>query len=390
MGKPSWFAVVLASAMAVGGCGSKNEGESKGSKDKTNQASKGASTKADAPTKKGAQKPTTPAATGPIAKINGVELARSEFDAKFAKMTKAFTTRNKDIPEGLAQRYKESILKQLIDKELLRQKIKAEGITVDAAALEKEFADYKKMFRTDENFERYLKSSKIDVKQIKANIEHNLAVTTLLEKSGSLAVSDEDIKAYYDKNAQRYEVKEQVRASHILLKVPKGDEAKSAEVKKKADGIHKEAIAKGADFAALAKKYSEGPTKARGGDLSFFTKGRMVPEFEKVAFTMKAGDVSAPVKTQFGWHIIKVTERKEGRKRPFDEVKASIGKLLKNKKNRQAKSDLLKGLKAGAKVETFLPKIKTVIKAGKAPAMMPLKVDPKKLLKKKPANQPTK
>lgn len=333
--------------------------------------------KAGGETKKAPAKDAAPKATGPIATINGKPLDRTEFDKKYAKMTKAFTVRKKDIPEGLAQRYKESILKQLIDKELLRQAIAKDGVKVDAAALEKEFAEYKKMFRTDENFQRYLKSSEVSIDQIKGNIEHNLAVTALLEKKGNLAVSDDDISGYFEKNKARYEVKEQVRASHILFKVgKKDDKAKDAEAKAKAEAVYKEAKAKGADFAALAKKHSQGPTAPRGGDLSYFTRGRMVPTFEKVAFAMKVGDVAKPVRTQFGWHVIKVTDKKEGRQRPFEEVKESIGKLLRNKKSRQAKAELLKGLREGAKIESFLPKVKAPAKVmPKTP--MPTKMAPK-------------
>ena len=214
------------------------------------------------------------------------------------------------------------------------------------------------LFRTEENFQRYLKSSSITLEQIQANISHNLAVQQLLEKQGDLAVSDEDVKSYYDKNQSRYEIKEQIRSSHILFKVSKKDDkAADAKAKKKAEQVYKDAAKKGADFAALAKKHSEGPTASRGGDLSYFNRGRMVPEFEKVAFGMKIGDVSKPVKTQFGWHIIKVTDRKEGRKRPFDEVKESISKLLRNNKSRKAKAALLKQLKETAKVESFLPEM---------------------------------
>jgi parvulin-like peptidyl-prolyl isomerase len=299
------------------------------------------------------------AKTGAIARVNGIEVPRAEFDKKYDKMTRAFTKRGKDIPAGLAQRYKESILKQLVDKELLNQQITKEKIDVASTELDKEFADYKKMFRTDENFTRYLKSSDINIDDIKKNIRHNLAVKLLLTKQGDLNVPDTETKKYYDDNLKRYEVKEQVRASHILIKVgKKADDAQKAAAKKKAETVYKLVSAKGADFAKLAKEHSEGPTKARGGDLSFFTKGRMVPGFEKVAFKLPKGKISKPVKTQFGWHVIKITDRKEGRQRNFEEVKASITKLLQNKKSRRAKADLLRKLKTGGKVETFLPKAK--------------------------------
>ena len=327
-------------------------------------------------------------AEGPIAKVNGVAIDRGEFDAKFTKMTKAFTTRKKEIPAGLAKRYRQSILKQLVDKELLRQKIESAGVKIEDADLAKELVDYKKMFRTEDNFQRYLKSSSISLDQIKGNISHNLAVQKLLEKEGGLAITDEAVKEYYEKNQSRYEVKEQIRASHILFKVSsKDDKAADKAAKQKATKAFKEAGKPNADFAALAKKHSEGPTASRGGDLSYFNRGRMVPEFEKVAFTMKVGDVSKPLRTQFGWHVIKVTDRKEGRKRPFDEVKESISKLLRNKKSRKAKADLLKTLKETAKIERFLPEPAPEVKkaAAKPGSKAPAAKKPAPAKKKAPA-----
>ena len=374
-------AVILSAALALAACNKPGDAPNAG---KAGTSSTGAETAETGKAAKPADAPkagttAAPSATGPIANVNGVAIDRGEFDSKYAKMTKAFTTRKKDIPAGLAKRYRESILKQLVDKELLRQKISEAGVKVDDAALATELADYKKMFRTEENFQRYLKSSSITLDQIQANISHNLAVQQLLEKQGDLAVTDAEVKEYYEKNQSRYEIKEQIRASHILFKVSKKDDkGADAKAKKKADAAYKDAAKAGADFAALAKKHSEGPTASRGGDLSYFNRGRMVPEFEKVAFTMKVGDVSKPVKTQFGWHVIKVTDKKEGRKRPFDEVKESISKLLKNKRSRKAKAALLKDLKGKAKVESFLPETPDVPEpeatekkaepAGKAPA----------------------
>lgn len=359
------FALVAAALAACGKSGEPAAGGEKAAAPKSTAAEKGS---AQAP----ASAPAAAVETGPIARINGTEIDREDFDKKYSKMTKAFTTRNKDIPEGLALRYKESILKQLVDKELLQQEINKQGVQVDVAALDAEFEEYKKMFRTDENFDRYLKSSEVTIEQIKDNIKHNLAVNALLEKAGGLTVTDEEVRKYYDENKARYEVKEQIRASHILFKVEKADDAEAdAAAKKKADDVYKLAIAKDANFEELAKTHSQGPTAPRGGDLSFFTRGRMVPAFEDVAFKMKVGEISKPVKTQFGWHVIKVTERKEGRDRPFEEVKESIEKLLKNKVSRKAKADLLKKLRDDAKIETFLPELPKDAAAGETEGMEP-------------------
>jgi peptidyl-prolyl cis-trans isomerase D len=130
-----------------------------------------------------------------------------------------------------------------------------------------------------------------------------------------------DVQRFYNDNIQQYQTPEQVRASHILLETTGKEEA---EVRKRAEGILAQ-VKGGADFAELARKVSEDKGSAeRGGDLDYFSRGRMVPEFEQVAFTLPAGQVSDLVKSQFGFHIIKVVDKRPGSTRPLDEVRAQI------------------------------------------------------------------
>jgi peptidyl-prolyl cis-trans isomerase D len=139
-------------------------------------------------------------------------------------------------------------------------------------------------------------------------------------------VTPQEIESYYNSNTQQFQTPEQVRASHILLKTEGKDEAA---VRKQAEDILKQAKASGADFAALAKKYSEDDgSKANGGDLDYFSKGRMVPEFEQAAFSMQPGQISDLVKSQFGFHIIKVVDKKAASTRTLDEVRAQIQTTL--------------------------------------------------------------
>jgi peptidyl-prolyl cis-trans isomerase D len=134
-------------------------------------------------------------------------------------------------------------------------------------------------------------------------------------------VSEQDIQRYYEDNAQQFSTPEQVRASHILLKT----EGKSeADVKKQADDIAAKAKA-GADFAALAKQHSEDDTNnSKGGDLDFFGRGQMVPEFDKVAFSLQPGQISDAFKTSFGYHIVKLTDKRAATSRPLAEVRPQI------------------------------------------------------------------
>src|SRR5215203_3580509 len=141
-----------------------------------------------------------------------------------------------------------------------------------------------------------------------------------------IQVSPQDAQRYYEDNQNQYSTPEQVRASHILLK-PEGKD--DAAVKKQAEDLAAKAKA-GADFAELAKKFSQDDTNnTKGGDLDFFGKGQMVPEFDTVAFAMKPGEISDPVKTQYGYHVIKLTEKKAATQRPLAEVQAQIEDQIK-------------------------------------------------------------
>jgi peptidyl-prolyl cis-trans isomerase D len=139
-----------------------------------------------------------------------------------------------------------------------------------------------------------------------------------------VTVTPAEIDRYYNQNIQQFQTPEQVRASHILLKTEGKNEA---DVRKLAEEVLAKVKANG-DFAALAKQYSEDTSKDQGGDLGLFGRGRMVPEFDTAAFAMQPGQVSDLVKTQFGFHIIKVTERKDATTTPLDQVRAQIQQQL--------------------------------------------------------------
>src|SRR5262245_54568822 len=177
------------------------------------------------------------------------------------------------------------------------------GVTVTDADIAAHFEAHKAEYRIGE--QRKIKYILLDREQARLKV----------------SVPPSDIQRYYNDNIQQYQTPEQVKASHILLKTEGKDEAA---VRQKAEEVLKE-VKSGADFAALAKKYSEDEgSKANGGDLNYFGRGRMVPEFEKVAFTLEPGQVSDLVKSQFGFHIIKVIDKRPGATRPLDEVRSQI------------------------------------------------------------------
>ncbi|MNI41163.1 Foldase protein PrsA 1 precursor [compost metagenome] len=156
-------------------------------------------------------------------------------------------------------------------------------------------------------------------------------------------VTEDEISKYYEENKASFNQEEEVRASHILVKT-----------KAEADAIVKQ-LAGGADFAALAKeKSADTGSKEKGGDLNFFKKGDMVAEFSNAAFKLKVGETSGPVKTDYGYHVIKVTDRKEAHNYTLAEKKEEITKTLKAKKVSEMSSTWLQELNAGAKITNTL------------------------------------
>ncbi len=177
----------------------------------------------------------------------------------------------------------------------------------------------------EENEENYREPDKIVLKYIQVDPEK-------YEKE--VVVTDEEIENYYKENEQDYVVPEQVKARHILIKVPQeAPEEEKQKAKEKIDEIAAKLKEEDADFAELAKEYSEDPgSKEKGGDLGFFSRGQMVEEFDKKAFEMEAGEISEPILTQFGWHIVKKEDKKEESKKTLDEVREDIKITLTDEK----------------------------------------------------------
>ena len=169
-----------------------------------------------------------------------------------------------------------------------------------------------------------------------------------------VVVTPQDVDRYYNQNIQQFQTPEQVRASHILLKTEGKNEN---EVRKKAEEILQKAKAPGADFAALARQYSEDTTKDAGGDLGLFGKGRMVPEFDRVAFTLEPGQISDLVKTEYGYHIIKVTEHQPAKTTPLEQVRAQIQNQLQTQMADQQITDKAQALAGQIKTPADLDKV---------------------------------
>jgi len=174
-----------------------------------------------------------------------------------------------------------------------------------------------------------------DFKKRLAFTRNRLLMDSLLASEGKAATTDEAMKKVYEEAAKQISGEQEVHARHILVETE--DEAKAIKAE----------LAKGADFAELAKKKSKDPGASDGGDLGFFTKEQMVPEFSTVAFALEPGKISDPVKSQFGWHVIKVEEKRSRKAPDFDQVRGQIETYV----TRKAQADYVAKLREAAKVE---------------------------------------
>ena len=249
------------------------------------------------------------------------------------------------------------MLDQLVGIKLLAQEAAKRKIAVPEADIEAQLNQMRQQFPSEDVFNQALKQQNKTVDMLKTEARSSMAIQKMLEETlaGKIAVTPQQAQDFYDKNPDQFKRPEQVRASHILISVQQGaDVAAKAAAKRKAEGVLKQVKA-GGDFAALAKDNSQDPGSAvNGGDLGFFQRGQMVPPFDEAAFTMKPGSTSDLVETQFGYHIIRVMEKKEAGTVTIDEVRPQLEQYLQNVNRQRETQAFVDGLKAKGKVEILL------------------------------------
>lgn len=317
------------------------------------------------------------------ATVNGTKITEKDLDMRLALLS---------FPQGGdTSTYRDQVLDDMINETLLLQETSKRGIKADPTQLKTYMdqiderllypflpADVQNQVaqgqplqltdaqRADAEKQKAdaLKKSNLTVKDFQDYITRQLTIQPLVDQVvKGVTVSDADIQSYYEAHkADRFTQPETVRASHILIKV--GADGDYSKILPRAEEVLKKAQQPGADFAALAKEYSDDTgSKDQGGDLGEFTRGEMVPEFEQAAFSLKPGAISPLVKTQFGYHIIKVTEHKMPAVQPLDQVKDQVQQQALQEKQNDAWTKFLGDLKAKAKITR---KVET--KKGSTPA----------------------
>lgn len=301
-------------------------------------------------------------ATGTVAVIDGDEVTADEFNQVIEKQ---FSNAPMPLPKSRAKQMKPKILKSMVDKKLIEREIEKAGVEVTEKEVDEEFEKFKENMPDDQAMERFLQSRNLTKDELRDKMKKDLGLRKLLREREDIEISDEEAKKYYEDNPEKYEEDEQVKASHILIKTP--DDASDEEVekaRKKAEEVAKKAKKEGTDFSKLAEEESEGPSAEKGGDLGFFTRDRMVEAFTDKAFSMENGEISDPVKTEFGFHVIKRFDYKDASKKDFEEAKGDIVEQLEREKFRKGLDKFIQKLREDAEVEENPDNIEVTAKEG--------------------------
>lgn len=289
------------------------------------------------------------------AKVNGVPITSTELNRSFLANVQVPYASVQEDPR--AKEVRRQILDNLIDRELLLQEAKTRKMSVPPKELDAELQKIVQRFPSPEAFEKALTAQNFTLDSVKKDMEGQILRRQLVKQEvlDKTPVSVDDGQAFYEKNKDKYVEQEQVRARHILIKVPQDASATDdANLKKKAGDVLKRAK-KGGDFAALAKEFSEDGSRADGGDLGFFARGQMVGAFEEAAFALKPGQVSDLVRTQFGYHIIKVEERKAAKSLSYDEAKEQVKEDMSREQTLSRYQEYMAALRSKSSIEVLLP-----------------------------------
>jgi foldase protein PrsA len=224
-----------------------------------------------------------------------------------------------DVYNLLADQNGAAAVDTLITEKIIDKEAEKEDIKITAKQVNQELDDLKEQYGGEDTFNQTLEASGVSLSSLKEDIKKNKEIEELLRPA--IKITEKEMKEYFNENKDSFAQAAQVKASHILV----DDEKTAKEMKEKLD--------KGEDFATLAKKYStDTATSESGGELGYFEEGTMTDEFDKKAFSMKKGEISDPVKTDYGYHIIKVEDVKEAKQASYKDSKAQVKEAIFNEK----------------------------------------------------------
>jgi peptidyl-prolyl cis-trans isomerase C len=288
-----------------------------------------------------------------VARINGEVLNKSDFELALHNLE---SQAGRPVPAEQRDEVYRNLLNNMIAFRLLRQETLRRHMTATSEELDAAMKQVRGQFPNEAAFEQALTSQKLTLAQLRDETRANLLIARMLDQelAPQLQVKPSEVSEFYEKNPDKFKQAESVHASHVLIAVPQGaDDAAKKAARAKAEEVLRKARS-GGDFAALARTYSNDASRQHGGDLGFFPRGQMVPAFENAAFALQPGQISDVVETPFGFHVIKVMEKRPAQTVPFGQVSARIEQYLQQEKRESKTKAFVEALKTRGKIEVLI------------------------------------
>ncbi len=290
--------------------------------------------------------------TALAARVNGDAIYWSQVDAEVTRAAAQFQIdpKSNEFDKQRADIQK-AVIDQLVAMRIVVQEARKRNLMATDKEVDEQVAGIRQRFPSENDFNSALARNGFTTTTLRDAIRVNLTQKRLADAVAQGEVSEDEMRAQFDKNRAQFDKPAQIKVSHILFRISDKNQEAVAQAKAK---IVQSKLAEGARFEDLAKQYSDDPGSAqRGGDLGFVTKGSLVKEFEDAAWSLKPGDTSGLVRTQYGLHIIRVFEVKDAQKADFDKVKAEIRDQLLQAKREKAFEGWMDQQRKVAKVERF-------------------------------------
>jgi len=289
-----------------------------------------------------------------IARVNGEAIGKDEFEHALRNLE---ARAGQPVPAEKRSEVYRGLLDQMIAYKLLLQQSKTLKVTITESEVDNRIKQIRETFPNEQAFTKALTDQRVTLEQLRNDQREQLLVAKVLdaEVNWKVNVTPKDVDDFYAKNPDRFKEPENVHAAHILIRLPpQADVAAKAKAKAEAQALLKQIRAR-ADFAKLAREKSQDPESApNGGDLGFFAKGQMVPQFEEAAFKLKPGEVSPVVETQYGFHIIKVLDHRQPRTVPLEEARPQLMQILREQQANDKTIAYIDQLKAKSRIEILI------------------------------------
>ena len=265
--------------------------------------------------------------------------------------------RNQPVDEDNIHKIEKEILNEMIEERLMLQFASNNNIKILDEDIKTAVEDVKKQNNfTDEMLEKALKNENVTINDYRERLKEQMMISKVInyEVKSNIHIEENEIKKYYEEHRDEFKTQEEVRVRHMVFMYSEEERDSSKEEvirKKAADILNK--IREGEDFAKLASIYSEDPSAKSGGDLGYFSRGKMIKDFEDAAFILKKGEVSDVIGTPYGFHIIKCEDKKEAGFRPVEEVSGEIEKTIFLEKMKSLKNIWMKKMKEKAFIDVL-------------------------------------